>query len=160
MRLLQHKDLNNRVCQDLPGVLTRQNRQAWSPGPSTTFTVFHAKVAVYFDGLGSGTTDSHAQWSELQRSTHCYRQGNVHGTLDPHRKYETAEQNAQLLLENVIILHRLPRSIITDRDSRMVSQFWSTLCDKLDIKPHQLTAYHPSANGLAERTNQTMETLI
>ena len=42
----------------------------------------------------------------------------------------------------------------------MTSQFWQALCAKLQIKHFPTTAYHPQANGLAERTNQTMKQLL
>ena len=41
----------------------------------------------------------------------------------PTTKEESAEMTAYLLLKNVICLHGLPRSIITDRGPRMIRQF-------------------------------------
>ena len=78
----------------------------------------------------------------------------------PDIKTENAHDTAQLLFENVFRLHGLPRSIISDRDSRLTSDFWRDLCNALGIRHHPSTAYHPQTNGLAERVNQTMKQLL
>ena len=41
----------------------------------------------------------------------------------------------------------------------MTSEFWQHLCTQMDIKHHYTVAYHQQANGLADRTNQTMKQL-
>ena len=80
--------------------------------------------------------------------------------LIPTNAHATSEITAELLLWHVFRLHGLPRSFISDRDPRLCSEIWALLCEKLDIKHHHTTAYHPQANGLAERTNQTMKQLL
>ena len=80
--------------------------------------------------------------------------------LIPTSKNEKAQDTAELLLRNIIRLHGIPRSIVTDRDPRLVSEFWQKLCELLDVKHLPSTAYHPQTNGLAERTNQTMKQLL
>ena len=61
---------------------------------------------------------------------------------------------------NVFRLHGLPRSIISDRDPRLTSEWWQLLCAKLSIRHMASTAYHPKTNGLAKRTNQTMKQVL
>ena len=80
--------------------------------------------------------------------------------LIPTNAHETAEQTAELLFWHIFRLHGLPRSFVSDRDPRLCSAFWAELCARLDIRHHHTTAYHPQANGLAERTNQTMKQLL
>ena len=80
--------------------------------------------------------------------------------LIPTVKSENAQETAQLLLQNVVRLHGLPRSIISDRDSRLTGEWWQELCRLLDTRHYPSTAYHPQTNGLAERTNQTMKQLL
>ena len=76
------------------------------------------------------------------------------------RKNATAESTANLLLNHVFKYHGLPRSIISDRDPRLINAYWSSLCTALDIHHKPTTAYHPSANGLVERANQTIGQLF
>ena len=80
--------------------------------------------------------------------------------LIPTSKSENAHDTANLLLWNVVQLHGLPRSIISDRDPRLTSEFWQELCRLLGTRHMPSTAYHPQTNGLAERTNQTMKQLL
>lgn len=54
----------------------------------------------------------------------------------------------------------LPARIITDRDPRFTSNFWTCLFEKSGVKLGLTTAYKPSSNGQDERTNQTVETAI
>ena len=80
--------------------------------------------------------------------------------LIPTSSHEQATDTANLLLLNVIRLHGLPRSIVSDRDTKMTSAFWAELCNQLDVRRHFIAAYHTQANGLAERTNHTMKQLL
>jgi hypothetical protein len=47
----------------------------------------------------------------------------------------------------------LPRAIISDRDSLFTSAFWEALLKAFGIESHMTTAYHPQADGQAEKTN-------
>ena len=80
--------------------------------------------------------------------------------LVPTSKTETAEDTAELFIQNVVRLHGLPRSLHSDRDTRITSHFWQQICRVLDIRARSTTAYHPQANGQAERSNQTMKQLL
>ena len=51
----------------------------------------------------------------------------------------------------------LPRELITDRDPKFLSKFWTLLFEKLGVKLLYSTAYHPQTDGSSERTNQTVE---
>ncbi|MBW0529388.1 hypothetical protein O181_069103 [Austropuccinia psidii MF-1] len=54
----------------------------------------------------------------------------------------------------------VPKVIISDRDSKFTSQFWTNLYDMLSRKHAFSTAYHPQTDGLVERMIQTMEDII
>ena len=47
----------------------------------------------------------------------------------------------------------LPRELITDRDPKFLSKFWTSLFEKLDVKLLYSTAYHAQTNGSSEKTN-------
>ncbi|MBW0570258.1 hypothetical protein O181_109973 [Austropuccinia psidii MF-1] len=52
------------------------------------------------------------------------------------------------------------RIIISDRDPKFTSEFWTNLYDMLGTKLAFSTAYHPQTDGLAERMIQTMEDIL
>ena len=64
---------------------------------------------------------------------------------------------ADLFIQNVIKLHGLPNNIVSDRGSIFVSQFWSAIMMKLNIKQCLSSAYHPESDGQTERVNQCLE---
>lgn len=64
---------------------------------------------------------------------------------------------AQEYLNQVVKLHGVPLSIITDRDSIFISSFWQELSKVLGTKPKLSTSYHPQTDGQTERVNQCIE---
>lgn len=72
----------------------------------------------------------------------------------------TAEDVARLFFNNVFRLHGLPRSIVSDRDSRFTSRFWSALLRSLNTQLELSTAFHHDTAGQAERTNRTLEDML
>ena len=51
----------------------------------------------------------------------------------------------------------IPRSIISDRDPKFMSELWKGVFAALKTTMLTSTAYHPQTDGLSERTNQTVE---
>ena len=72
------------------------------------------------------------------------------------RDADGAERVAQLFIDNVVRRHGLPRSIVSDRDSRFTSRFWQCLCDRLQIDRLMSTAFHLETDGQTERANRTL----
>ncbi|MBW0567285.1 hypothetical protein O181_107000 [Austropuccinia psidii MF-1] len=64
---------------------------------------------------------------------------------------------ALLFWNNIISNCGVPKIIISDRDPKFTSEFWTNLYDMLGTKLAFSTAYHPQTDGLAERMIQTME---
>src|SRR3990170_215691 len=75
---------------------------------------------------------------------------------------ETAplEKLAKLYVDEVVSKHGIPLSIVSDRDSRFVSNFWQSLQRELGTRVHLSTAYHPQTDGQSERTIQTLEDML
>ncbi|GJP32116.1 hypothetical protein CLOM_g16649, partial [Closterium sp. NIES-68] len=68
--------------------------------------------------------------------------------------------NYVLFLTNTVRLHSIPSAIISDRDTRFTSNFWTKTWQQYGTRLHLPIAYHPQSDGQTERTNQTMEQLI
>ncbi|GJP31870.1 hypothetical protein CLOM_g15516 [Closterium sp. NIES-68] len=72
----------------------------------------------------------------------------------------TTEKTAKLFLTNIMRLHGILLAIISDRDPRFTSNFWTKTWQQYGTLLHLSTVYHPQLDGQTERTNQTMEQLI
>jgi hypothetical protein len=60
---------------------------------------------------------------------------------------------AQAIFDNVIKLHALPKSIVSDRDKVFTSHFWTELLKLMQIDLSLTTTYHPQTDGQSERVN-------
>jgi transposase InsO family protein len=69
----------------------------------------------------------------------------------------TASSVGATFLNNVVKLHGLPKSIVSDRDKIFTSNFWTKLFELLNIKLQMSLAYHPQTDGQTERMNQCLE---
>ena len=61
----------------------------------------------------------------------------------PCNKTFDASKVAVLFLQEVIRLHGVPLSIVSDRDVKFVSYFWKTLWSKMGTKLKFSSAFHP-----------------
>jgi penicillin V acylase-like amidase (Ntn superfamily) len=55
----------------------------------------------------------------------------------------TAQQVACLFLNNVVRLHGVPTSIVSDRDAIFTSTMWRAIMKALDTTLNYSTAHHP-----------------
>ncbi|XP_068653847.1 uncharacterized protein [Aristolochia californica] len=69
----------------------------------------------------------------------------------------TAAQGAHLVMEQIVRLHGLPKSITCDRDAVFTSTFWKDLFKLLGTKLAFSSAYHPQSDGQTEVVNRTLE---
>lgn len=60
-------------------------------------------------------------------------------------------------MDNIVKLHGLPNSIVSDRDTIFVSVLWKELFKLYRVNLQLSTAYHPQSDGQTERVNQCLE---
>ena len=63
------------------------------------------------------------------------------------KKNITAEATAKLFFEQVWVHFGNPKTIISNRDSRFLNTFWSSLWSMLDTKLTKSTTFHPQTDG-------------
>ena len=63
-------------------------------------------------------------------------------------------------MKEIIRLHGVPMSIISDRDSRFTSAFWRSVQRAMGTKLKFSTAFHPQTDGQTEQTIQTLEDML
>ena len=67
---------------------------------------------------------------------------------------------AKMYIEEIVRLHGIPSSIVSDRDPRFTSYFWGALQDALGTKLRFSITFHPQINGQTERTIRMLEDML
>ncbi|MBW0463212.1 hypothetical protein O181_002927 [Austropuccinia psidii MF-1] len=78
----------------------------------------------------------------------------------PCHKEDKAMDTALLFWNNIISTCEVPNFIISDRDPKFTSEFWTNIYDMLGTRLAFSTAYHPQKDGLAERMIQTIKDIL
>src|SRR5258707_8982326 len=82
------------------------------------------------------------------------------GTFSTYKNNYQCLELAYEFLKNVVHLHRLPKSIVSDRDSKFTSKFWTELHCLLGVRLKMTTSFHPQGDGQAEWMIQTIIQVI
>ncbi|KAH0681196.1 hypothetical protein KY284_022281 [Solanum tuberosum] len=72
----------------------------------------------------------------------------------------TVEEYARLYIKEIVRLHGVPISIISDRGTQFTANFWKSFQKNLGTQVNLSTAFHPQTDGQPERTIQTLEDML
>ena len=61
------------------------------------------------------------------------------------------ERFAQLLVEQVVPLFGVPKALLSDRGTKLLSRLMTSICKLLDVTKLNNISYHPQCNRLVER---------
>jgi transposase InsO family protein len=65
----------------------------------------------------------------------------------------SVQQYAELYMDQIVCLHGIPKTIISDRGTQFIARFWEQLHECLGTKLIRSYRYHPQTDGLTERVN-------
>ena len=72
----------------------------------------------------------------------------------------TADQYADIYIQEIVRLHGIPKTIVSDRGSVFTSRFWRSLQQAMGTKLSLSTVFHPQTDGQSERTIQILEDML
>ncbi|KAA0060839.1 pol protein [Cucumis melo var. makuwa] len=78
----------------------------------------------------------------------------------PGKSTYTASKWAQLYMSEIVRLHGVPVSIVSDRDACFTSKFWKGLQTAMGTRLDFSTAFHPQTDGQTERLNQVLKDML
>jgi hypothetical protein len=78
----------------------------------------------------------------------------------PCHKSDNASHVVDLFFVEIIRLHGVPTTIVSDIDAKFLSHFWRTLWLKLGTKLLFSTTCHPQTDGQTEVVNLTLSTML
>ncbi|XP_058775585.1 uncharacterized protein LOC131649851 [Vicia villosa] len=67
---------------------------------------------------------------------------------------------ARLFIAEIVRLHGVPSSIVSDRDPKFTSRFWKMFHKELGTRLDMSTSNHPQSDGKTERTIQMIEDML
>ncbi|XP_074346424.1 uncharacterized protein LOC141685206 [Apium graveolens] len=67
---------------------------------------------------------------------------------------------AEIFQRDIVRLHGVPVSIVSDRDTRFTSHFWKGFQQAWGTRLNFSTAYHPQTDGQSERTIQILKDML
>jgi hypothetical protein len=78
----------------------------------------------------------------------------------PMKTTYTSAKLAKIYMSQIVCLHGVPKSIMSDRGTQFTSHFWCQLHESLGTRLEFSTAFHPQTDGQTERVNQILEDML
>jgi hypothetical protein len=72
----------------------------------------------------------------------------------------SVQQHGELYMDQIVCLHGIPKTIISDRGTQFVARFWEHLHECLGTKLIRSSSYHPQTDGQTERINRILEDML
>ena len=72
----------------------------------------------------------------------------------------TLEEFCRLYIREIVRLHGVPVSIVSDGDPRFMAQFWKSFKKAMGTQLSMSIAFHPQIDGQSERTIQILEDML
>ncbi|GMI71883.1 hypothetical protein HRI_000857600 [Hibiscus trionum] len=107
----------------------------------------------FVSGLPLSPSKKNLVWVIVDRLTKCAHFLHVHTTY-------TLDKLAELYIAEIVRLHGVPKSIVSDRDHRFTARFWECLHQALGTRLNFNTSYHPQTDGQSERVIQVLEDML
>ena len=67
---------------------------------------------------------------------------------------------SKLLVNEVIPQFGVPECLLSDRGTNLLSHLMTDVCKLLGIRKLNTTSHHPQCDGMVERFNQTLKTML
>ena len=107
----------------------------------------------FVSGLPRSPKNNDAVWVIVDRLTKSAH-------FVPMRMTDSVDKLSRLYVREIVRLHGVPVSVVSDRDPRFTSRFWDGLQGALGTDIRLSTAYHPQTDGQSERTIQILEDML
>ena len=134
-----------------------EGRTSKASGFVATLAYSRVEVGVCHDGFYCGPSvdarGSNAIWVVVDRLTKSAH-------FIPMRVRDSVDYLADLYIRDIVRLHGIPVSIVSDRDPRFTARMWQSLQSALGTRLTFSTAYHPQIDGQSERTIQILEDML
>ena len=72
----------------------------------------------------------------------------------------TLERFYRLYIQEIVQLHGVPVSIVSDRDPRFTMHFWKSFQKAMGTRLMMSTTFHPQTDGQSERTIHVLEAML
>ncbi|KAK8515214.1 hypothetical protein V6N12_019262 [Hibiscus sabdariffa] len=141
-------------CELRQTILTEAHSSPFSMHPGSTKMYRDLKDEYYWVGLKKDVAEFVSKYSgmEMGEDHYGFCNGIIVDTFE--------EQLSELYIREIVRLHGVSKSIVSDRDSKFTVRFWNCLHTTLGSRLNLSTSYHPQTDGHSERVIQVLEDML